>query len=172
MEEGRLGHALKWCEKKNYEFSERLKPALGWCEDNKERINEKPYEWYAKNKGRINKYQKEYRNKSIKNLLTARMRSLINNSARHLNKNIITERIPLKCLNYNIFDLIKRLKKTMPEGYTWQDFLEGKLDIDHIKPAILFNYKSIKDKEFQECWGLNNLRLLTVYENRSRRLIP
>ncbi len=37
-----------------------------------------------------------------------------------------------------------------PNTWTWQ--------IDHIKPQSLFVYKSMADKEFKECWALNNLR--------------
>jgi len=74
-------------------------------------------------------------------------------------------------VNYSIEDLTKRLKETIPNGYTWQDFLDGKLDIDHIKPIKSFNYSNIKDKSFKDCWSLDNLRLLTVNDNRSKRLI-
>ena len=37
-------------------------------------------------------------------------------------------------VGYTLKDLIRRLKKTVPSGYTWQDFLEGKLHVDHIIP--------------------------------------
>ena len=72
-------------------------------------------------------------------------------------------------MDYSVEDLKKRLNNTIPKGYTWQDFLDGKLDVDHIKPIKDFDYKNINDEEFKECWDINNLRLLTVYDNRSRR---
>ena len=72
-------------------------------------------------------------------------------------------------LGYSVKELMDRLNKTMPVGYNWQDFLKGKLDIDHIRPIKLFNYNSQKDPEFKKCWALSNLRLLTIYDNRSRK---
>jgi len=146
---------------------DRLDNILGWCNEHKNHWPFRPVTHV--NKENFNKYHREYRNKNVKNLLTSRMRSLINSTVRHLNKNIMTERISLRHLKYNTLDLIKRLNKTMPKGYTWQDFLDGELDIDHIKPVVLFNYESPEDKEFQECWALKNLRLLTIYDNRSRK---
>jgi len=41
--------------------------------------------------------------------------------------------------------------------WTWQ--------IDHIIPHSTFKYESMKDKEFQECWALNNLRPLNTKIN-------
>jgi 5-methylcytosine-specific restriction endonuclease McrA len=53
----------------------------------------------------------------------------------------------------------------MPLGYTWQDFLSGKLHIDHIIPIAAFNFRSPGDADFKHCWALKNLRLLPAKEN-------
>jgi len=66
---------------------------------------------------------------------------------------------------YSLKDLIKRLKRTMPDGYNWQDFLEGRLHIDHIDPISAFNYEKPEDIDFQRCWALKNLRLLPAQAN-------
>lgn len=68
-------------------------------------------------------------------------------------------------VGYTLEDLIKRLKKTMPEGYTWQDFMEGRLHIDHIIPISAFNYTKPEHLDFKRCWALSNLRLLPAKEN-------
>jgi hypothetical protein len=65
-----------------------------------------------------------------------------------------------KMLGFSVEELIYRLKSTIPAGYTWQDFIEGKLHIDHEIPHASFNYGSPDDAEFKTCWSLNNLRLL------------
>ena len=67
-------------------------------------------------------------------------------------------------VGYNLKDLIKRLEKTMPESYTWQDYLEGKLQIDHIVPISIFNYSKPEHPDFKRCWALENLRLLPARE--------
>ena len=152
-------------------MNERLEAAFKWCKDNKKRINEKPYKWCGSNESRLNlnKRMRAYRKKSPKNLLTERIRHLINYSLRR--KGIGRVNKCWRLLGYSVDQLMERLNDTIPEGYTWQDFLDGKLDIDHKKPINSFNYNSYTDKVFKECWSLDNLRLLTVYDNRSRRLI-
>ncbi|MBA7552117.1 hypothetical protein ES705_44671 [subsurface metagenome] len=78
-------------------------------------------------------------------------------------------------VGYTIGDLIKRLKKTLPEGYTWQDYLSGKLHIDHIIPISVFNFTKPEHIDFERCWALSNLQLLPAKENllkHNKLIIP
>ena len=68
-------------------------------------------------------------------------------------------------VGYSLAGLTKRLKKTMPKGYTWQDYLNGDLHIDHITPIAVFNFTKPEHVDFKRCWALNNLRLLPAREN-------
>jgi len=68
-------------------------------------------------------------------------------------------------VGYTSNDLIKRLKKTMPEGYTWADYFKNRLHIDHIIPISTFNYSNPENPDFKRCWALENLRLLPAREN-------
>jgi len=68
-------------------------------------------------------------------------------------------------VGYSVHDLRKRLYRTMPPGNSWQDFLSGKLHIDHIIPIAAFNFRSPGDADFKRCWALKNLRLLPAKEN-------
>jgi len=68
-------------------------------------------------------------------------------------------------VGYNMTDLIKRLMNTIPKGYIWQDYLEGKLHIDHIIPKKVFNFTKPEHPDFRRCWALKNLRLLPAREN-------
>jgi len=68
-------------------------------------------------------------------------------------------------VSYTLNDLIKRLKKTIPMGYTWDDILTGKLHIDHIIPKLAFNFSKPEHTDFKRCWALSNLRLLPAKEN-------
>ncbi|MBA7577365.1 hypothetical protein ES695_16320 [Candidatus Atribacteria bacterium 1244-E10-H5-B2] len=70
-----------------------------------------------------------------------------------------------KLVDYDSKELKKRLTKTMPEGYTWQDFLSGELHIDHIIPVLVFNFSKTEHADFKRCWALSNLRLLPAKEN-------
>jgi len=71
-------------------------------------------------------------------------------------------------VGYSLIDLIRRLQKTMPEGYTWQDYLAGKLHIDHIIPISAFNFSKPEHTDFKRCWALKNLQLLPAKENRTK----
>ncbi|GAI90817.1 unnamed protein product, partial [marine sediment metagenome] len=54
--------------------------------------------------------------------------------------------------------LKEHLENTMPERYTWQNYLDGKLHIDHIKPKSVFSFTKPKDIGFKRCWALDNLQ--------------
>ena len=62
-------------------------------------------------------------------------------------------------------ELLLKLKKTIPKGYTWDDFLSGALHLDHIIPKSRFNYEKYSDPDFKRAWSLQNLQLLPAKEN-------
>ena len=74
----------------------------------------------------------------------------------------------LTLVPYTLKQLKSHLMKTMPEGYTWDDFMTGELHIDHILPVSKFNITSASDIDFGRCWALKNLRLLPAAENISK----
>lgn len=163
--------------------------------NNAEKIKEKGKLWRINNpeieKERNRKYRKKNidrirKNKKLWNLNNPdKVREMNRNKCRrkrktdikyNLNKKIsLSIRQTLKrgkngkhwedLVGYTLKDLIKRLKITMPKGYTWQDFHEGKLHIDHIIPKSVFNYTKPEHADFKCCWALSNLRLLPAKEN-------
>ena len=68
-------------------------------------------------------------------------------------------------VGYKLINLVKRLKNTMPKGYTWDNFIGGDLHIDHIIPISAFNFAKPEHIDFKRCWALENLRLLPAEEN-------
>lgn len=72
-------------------------------------------------------------------------------------------------VDYTLTDLIKHLKNTMLKGYTWQNYLEGKLHIDHIIPKKAFAFTKPENEGFKMCWSLHNLRLLPASKNKSKQ---
>ena len=71
-------------------------------------------------------------------------------------------------VGYGLETLKRRLKSTIPNGHVWQDFLEGRLHLDHIVPGCAFNIDSIDSLEFKRCWALKNLQLLPAPEHREK----
>ena len=70
-------------------------------------------------------------------------------------------------VGYTAKDLVERLKKTLPKGVTWEEFIENRADyhIDHIIPQSVFNYETSEDIDFKRCWALSNLQILPALEN-------
>jgi len=135
-----------------------LKYIKQWQGDNPEKVKE----YYEKNKKRVKEHFNNKYRTSLKFNLNCRMRRAITKSLKG-NKN---GRHWENLIDYTLGNLIGHLKKTIPKNYNWQDFIEGKLHIDHIIPIRAFIFKTPEDKEFKDCWNLYNLRLLPKKENR------
>jgi len=162
-----------------------------YYKDNFERFKEWKKQWQEKNP----EYMKQYRKNNIENTKNNYKKWVENNPEKNLKrhrqwmdmKRKTDLMFNLNCnirkamwralkgnkagrhwedlIDYNLKDLYKRLKKTIPEGYTWQDYLESKLHIDHIIPISVFNFTKPEHTDFKRCWALDNLRLLPAEEN-------
>ena len=147
---------------------------------NLEKIKEKEKLWHKKNEGYMKKYMKKYfqehkekfseylryrRKTNLKCNLNHKISGGISMSLKRNKKGYRWESL----VKYTLDNLMRRLKKTMPKGYTWQDFLEGKLHIDHIVPIRAFIFRRPEDEELKQCWSLYNLRLLPAKDNISKQ---
>ena len=136
-----------------------------WRKDNPERVREHHKQYRENNPEKVRKYKRQYcaiRYKTNPKFnLNSKMTALIRHSLKGNKKGRNWENL----VGYTCEDLIKHLEKTMPENYIWQDFLDGKLHVDHIIPIIVFEFENPEDKEFKQCWSLYNLRLLPSKEN-------
>lgn len=72
----------------------------------------------------------------------------------------------LQYLNYTIQDLKLHLEKQFDDKMFWNN--HGIYwHIDHIIPQSDLPYSSMKNKNFEKCWALNNLRPLNAKQNMS-----
>lgn len=71
-------------------------------------------------------------------------------------------------IGYSLDDLFNEINKKLRNTMTWQDFLDSKIEIDHIIPKSHFNYLDQNDEEFKLCWSLENLQPLWNFENLSK----
>lgn len=129
--------------------------------DNKDERNTYSKQWYKDHKKERNEYFRNRFKKDLKFNLNSRMGCLIWQSLKNNKKGRRWETL----VGYTLNDLIKRLKKTISREYNWQDYLKGKLHIDHIIPKSVFNYTKPEHIDFKRCWALENLRLLPAKEN-------
>jgi len=136
-----------------------------WQKNNPEYMKEYKKQYHIDNIEKIKDHKKEYNNNRYKIDLKFNLNRKIGEAIRrslHNNKNG-------KCweslVGYKINDLIEHLNKTIPEDYTWQDYIKGELHIDHIIPISVFNFTKLEHPDFKHCWALNNLQLLPAKEN-------
>ncbi len=75
-----------------------------------------------------------------------------------------------RALGYRYADLKAHLKRRFKRGMTFDNW--GKVwEIDHIAPCSAFQFQSLEDPLFKQCWALTNLRPLFKKENREKRNI-
>ena len=139
-----------------------------WALNNPENIKQINKRYRKKNSSKRNEYQRKWKNEryitDLKYNLNCRMGVLIWQTLK-ANKN---DHHWKALIDYTLDELIKYLQKTIPIGYTWQDYLQGKLHIDHIVPKSVFNYTNPEHIDFKRCWALSNLRLLPAEENMKK----
>ena len=166
-----------------------------WWIKNKEKLRKRRKELYIKNREKILEQQKQWQKNNPEKVRKYIKKYAKNNPEKVREKNLQWFKRKLKTdLKYNLRDKISRvirkslkgnkngwhweslvgytlnklkkhLQKTMPEGYTWQNYLNSDLQIDHIIPVSAFNFTKPEHIDFKRCWALKNLRLLPAKEN-------
>lgn len=173
---------VEYCRSYNKKYyqdnSEHLKKyQRNYYQDNKEHYYEYEKERNQKSE-RIeytNQYNKKYRQENLEKLRNFDRKRHEQNK---LNRNFSTAIYnALKCnkaeqhwetlVPYNLQQLKEHLELQFDENMSWDNYGEY-WEIDHIIPQSLFNIKIAKDKDFQICWSLINLRPLEKSVNRSR----
>jgi hypothetical protein len=106
------------------------------CHKHKDKKNEYHKEWSKENRDRLNEYHKEWRDKY----------------SNYFNM-----------VGYSAEQLKEHLEKRFKDDMSWENY--GEWHIDHIKPISSFVFESVDDKEFKECWSLDNLQPMWGVEN-------
>ncbi len=137
-----------------------------------EKIKADP-ELLAANKESNRMSQKKRRKNSLTVVLSHRMSTGIYHS---LKKGAKNHKHWEELVDFTLDDLIVRLKSTLPDNYSWEDFTKigTELAIDHILPIDSFDFSNSEDPEFKQCWALSNLQILTRSENcsKSNKILP
>lgn len=159
---------LQW-RKNNPERVRELskKNSQRWRENNPERHREQVQRWQKNNPEKLKKSQQKRdkkRRATPKGVLDIRMSGAIRHSLKG-NKN---GRSWEKLVGYTKDDLKIHLENLFTPEMNWEEFLKGRIHIDHDIPKKLFHYKKSEDPEFQECWALKNLQPLWDKDNLSK----
>jgi len=145
-----------------------IKNAIQWNKDNPEKRKKINQKWAKNNSEKIKENHKIYMNNKYKTNPKFNLNRKISNAIWHSLKENKAGRKWETLVGYTLDNLIKQLKKTIPENYLWQDLFNGKLQIDHKIPKSVFNFDTYKDTDFKRCWTLKNLRLLPARENLNK----
>ena len=160
----------KWQQKNKEKLSEYYKE---WSEKNREHRREYHAKWREKNKETYQEYRRNYEKTKKDNDPTYRLASYTRTAIYTCLKerNINKYKNTFDLLPYGLEDLVQHLEKKFQEGMTWENY--GEWHVDHVKPMSSFVFESPEDKEFQECWSLNNLQPLWGNENikKSNKLL-
>ena len=150
--------------KKNKEKT--LKYASEYREHNKEIACKYGKEYYQKNRKKCIKNQVEYTRKRLKNDSKLKITMYIGKAIRDSLKtrNISKNNKHWESLvDFTFEEFIIHFESLFQPGMNWKN--QGEWHIDHIKPISLFEFKSIDDLGFKECWSLSNLQPLWAKDN-------
>lgn len=142
-----------------------------WYEDNPD-YNKK---YYKKNKDAVLKKQKDYRKTSKckklnrkksrkyynENKLSCCISSMIYQVLKSNKKGLHWETL----VPYTLKQLRQHLESLFQPGMSWGNHCMHGWHIDHKIPISNFKFTSFEDKEFQECWALENLQPLWAEDN-------
>lgn len=175
-----LDNAKKYYEKKREEL--RIKHKC-YYQDNREKILSGKKLYGKNNRKKLSNYTIRYFKLRRQNdplfalrcdLSTSIGRALRLNNSSKSNQSIITH------LPYSIEELKQHLEKQFESWMNWNNW--GKYNaatwndndrstwtwqIDHIIPHSTFNYSSLNDQAFKDCWTLSNLRPLSSKKNQA-----
>jgi hypothetical protein len=164
-------------EKKQYDKKYR--------QDHKEKLSEYQKEYRENNKEKVNKNANKYQKTRKQTDPNYKLGKQFSNSIRRMLKKNGSSKNGKSCLDYLPYN-IEQLKQHIENQFslpgnewmrwsnhgiynskTWKDDDQTTWtwQLDHIKPHSSFNYTSMEDKAFKDCWSLDNLRPYSAKQN-------
>lgn len=137
--------------------------------------------YYLSHKDRLKATQRVRENNKYATDPAYRLRRILSMSIRKSlkSKNNSKNRISyLKYVSYSLQELKEHIEKQFETWMTWNNHgsFNAKMwddndsstwtwQVDHIIPHSTFNYTSMEDRSFKDCWALSNLRPLSAKQN-------
>jgi hypothetical protein len=133
-----------------------------YYQNNKEKAMERKRKWRQNNRERFNEYYREWRQNDSSYRLNTSMSAQIRGSLKTGKVGRHWEDL----VGYTVKELKEHLESQFEDWMNWDNY--GEWHIDHVIPMSYFSFKTPEDKEFRECWGLDNLQPLEAQENLSK----
>ena len=139
-----------------------------WSKNNKEYLKDKHTKWREENLEHLNKYSREYERMRCstdpKYKLGRNTRTAVWTCLKE--RDVAKYRSTFELLGYSLKELMTHLEALFTEGMTWDNY--GEWHVDHKIPMTSFNFETTEDREFKECWCLDNLQPLWGPDNLSK----
>jgi uncharacterized protein YxeA len=129
-------------------------------QEQKEKAREAAGIYWRQNRSKVNEYQKKRHRTDPTYRLRRNLRTGLRNALKHNKKAVRT----MEVVGCTPKQLEAHLERTLPRGFTMQDFLDGKLHIDHIIPLAVFDQSDMN--QVRIAWNWQNLQLLPARINR------
>lgn len=146
--------------------SKELARTSEYSKNNREKINKRRREWYAKNKHTMkdrSTYHKEYFRNRYQNDIEFKIKVNLRNRLNNAIKNGQKTGSAIKDLGCSVEELRTYLEKHFQEGMTWDNY--GEWHIDHIKPLDSFKLENREEllkacnyKNLQPLWAEDNFK--------------
>lgn len=142
--------------------------AKEYFQTHKEKCQQTANKWRAKNLEKARAYVRKYSRKRYstpKGKLDHRMA----NAIWQVLKKEKGGRSWKTLVGYSVEDLKIRIESQFSKGMTWELYMSGDIEIDHIIPIVKFSYTKPEDQQFRQCWALDNLRPMWKPDNRRKK---
>lgn len=175
----RLDNPQKFCKRcgqfydRNFEFfdtnSSREDGLSDYCSECFRKISFKNRS-LEKSKKRARDYVKNRKRTNIQFKLKGNVSTMIYQKLRRRLSSKETGSTFRDILPYTIDELMAHLESKFEPGMNWDNYgrKEGQWEIDHSVPESKYDYFSINDDGFKQCWSLENLQPMWSHENRSK----
>lgn len=152
-----------------------------YYKNNKDEISIRQKKYRDNNKKEISSYKRSYEKERYKNDPSYRLRNIVSASVRQVlktNNSSKNGNSIVQYLGYTIDELKVYLENQFEPWMTWDNHgiynpntwddnvsATWTWQIDHIIPHSKFQYTSMEDQAFLDCWALSNLRPYSAKQN-------
>lgn len=148
----------------NQHKEERLSYQNKYRLEHRDEINKKKHKYYYQNRDRLLEVRKQsYKlnpKRKIDNIAFKAIYTAIKEKRENSNWNLY--------FSFSISEFLNHIESLFTSEMNWKNY-GSYWEVDHIVPRIRFYYEKYTDEQFKQCWSLDNIRPLTIKENRERK---
>lgn len=149
--------------KRNY-FEALSKPdsyIIKYRESGKAQINSRKS--YLRNKEKILEKDRERLKTDVEYNLKRRTKTRIRNGLAYFVKGLRKDRGTVELLGCSLSQFKEHIEKQFTKDMNWDEFLKGRIHLDHIKPIASFNLSDIEEQK--KCFNYKNVQPLWSWQN-------